>query len=93
MKQHEYEALVDMFEGDGWKYFLNSVTELEDIITKAAADNAVTNDQWQYCRGQTHQLRSVIGYENYIKMSYDEQERVKEEEAKLAAEAVNVDSV
>ncbi len=72
MEEKEYEVLVDMFASDGWKQFIGNISELEDAITKAAVDNAVMNDQWQYLRGQLHQLRSILGYEDFIKISWEQ---------------------
>jgi hypothetical protein len=92
MEQREYEDLVDMFQTPGWKYFMKGTTELEDAIVKAAPDGALTNDQWQYARGEIRQLRSVIGYESYIKHGYEEQEAylksVAEEEAAVDANLI-----
>ena len=67
--EQAYESAVDMFATDGWKNFIEEVTNLESIVTNSAVDNALSNDQWQYCRGQVHQLRSIIGYEDFIKVS------------------------
>jgi len=75
MEKDDYENLVDMFAHPGWRFFTEFLTELEDVITKSAVDNAISNDQWQYCRGQTHQLRSILGYENYVNLAWDESQR------------------
>ena len=75
MEEKDYDALVDMFATDGWKFFVSSLTELEEVITKSAVDNADSNDKWQYCRGQTHQLRSILGYENFVKIAWTESQR------------------
>ena len=74
MEQKQYEELVDMFQTPGWKYFIEGITELESALVKAAPDGAVTNDQWQYARGQIRQLRSTAGYEQFIVSGYEEQE-------------------
>ena len=80
MEEKEFEELNDMFHSEGWKLFINNIEELEDVITKSAVDNAVSNDQWQYCRGQTHQLRSILGYENFITVSWEADQKAKEED-------------
>jgi len=72
MEEKDYEALVDMFASDGWKFFSKSVDDLEKALTTAAPDGAVTNDAWQYARGQIQQLRSISGYENYIKLAWEQ---------------------
>jgi cell division septation protein DedD len=77
MNQEEYENLVDMFASKGWKQFISAVTDIEDALTRTSVDSAPQNDDWQYLRGQVHQMRSLIGYENFIKMSWEQQERDK----------------
>lgn len=72
MDEKDFDAAMDMFASDGWKNFIEGVTDLESTLTQTAPDGALTNDQWQYARGQIHQLRSIIGYENYIKVVRDE---------------------
>ena len=64
-KEKEFEELVEMFKTKGWKRFIQDTKDYEKLIQESSVDNAVTNDQWQYCRGQLHQLRSFIGYEGY----------------------------
>jgi hypothetical protein len=74
MEEKDYNALVDMFASDGWKYFIESAEELERAITNGAADSAVTNEQWQYCRGQLHQLRSILGYADFVNHAWKDQQ-------------------
>lgn len=66
LDNEKYEKLVDMFASDGWKLFLEEAANLEDALTKGAVDAADSNDKWQYARGQIHQLRSILGYENFL---------------------------
>ena len=65
--EKRYEALFEMFKTEGWKHFMKDITEFEEAVSSSTVDNAVTNDQWQYARGQIHQLRSIIGFENYTR--------------------------
>jgi hypothetical protein len=74
MEEKEFEELSEMFQSDGWKSFTSNLTELEETIMKVAPDNAVTGDQWQYCRGQVHQLRRIIGYRDFIELSWENQQ-------------------
>lgn len=74
MEQEEFDALADMFGSKGWKHFIQTAVDLEDALTKGAVDSASTNEQWQYLRGQLHQLRSILGYENYIRQVWKQQE-------------------
>jgi len=83
MDQKTFEDLIDMFTSDGWALFIKGTEELEQAIVKAAPDGAITNDQWQFARGQVQQLRSVLGYENYVRLGYEAQERQIEEDSIL----------
>jgi hypothetical protein len=74
MEEKDFEVLSEMFQSDGWEMFIDNLTELEETIMKVAPDNAVTGDQWQYCRGQVHQLRRIIGYKNFIELSWENQQ-------------------
>jgi hypothetical protein len=72
--EKDFRALCDMFESDGWKVLMSEVSNLERGITEGAVDNCPTSDQWQYTRGQLHQLRSLTGYETFVRLSFKEQE-------------------
>lgn len=91
MDEKEYEALVDMFVTDGWKAFIKSAGELERAITEGVVDSADTNDKWQYCRGQLHQLRSILGYEAFVRTAWDNHLKQQQEEA--SEEGPDVDSI
>ena len=73
-KEKEFEDLVEMFKTKGWKRFIQDTKDYEKMVLGASVDNAVTNDQWQYCRGQLHQLRSFIAYENLTMTIHEQQE-------------------
>ena len=75
LTQERYEQLEDMFTHPGWEIFVGDVAELEEALVQNAPDSAATNDQWQYARGMIRQLRSIIGYEDYIKLAYNESQR------------------
>lgn len=81
MEDKDFRALTDMFESDGWKIYQDEHTELEEFATKGAVDNAPDGDTWQYLRGRLHGLRAVIGYENYVRVSYQQQLDDQEEDA------------
>ena len=90
MIQKEYEALADMFISDGWEYFIEGIGEIESTLTTSAPAGAVTNDQWQVARGRIIQLRTILGYENMVKLSQQQQE---EEALKAIEDAVDVDLI
>jgi cell division septation protein DedD len=77
MEEKDYNALVDMFASDGWKYFTKQAMELEDALTRGAVDSAVSNEQWQYLRGQLGQLRSILGYEAFVVAAWEQAEQDK----------------
>ena len=70
MLEKDFDALDDMFNSDGWKLYVAQTKELTDNIVEAAPTGAVTNDQWQYARGQISQLRAILGYENFVRVSW-----------------------
>ena len=72
MQEKDYEALCDMFTSEGWKLFMENITDLEQNVTQVAPDAADTNDKWQYARGKIHQLRNLMGFENFIKVSWEQ---------------------
>ena len=74
MKEEEYNALVDMFESDGWKVFTTTLSEVYEGTLQSAPSAAETGDQWQILRGQLSQIQSILGYENFIKLSYEAQQ-------------------
>jgi len=65
--EKRYEALFEMFRTTGWEHFIKDITDFEEAVSSSTVDNAVTNDQWQYARGQIHQLRSIVGFESYTR--------------------------
>lgn len=75
MEQKEYEALVDMFASEGWKLFIENKRQMGVAMLDAAPDKADSNDKWQYCRGEINQIKSTLGFENFIRMVWDEQEK------------------
>lgn len=79
MTKEEYEVYVDLFESDGWKKFQESITGAEEQLTVGAFSNCVTNDQWQFVRGQLQQLKNIAAYEQYIKISYENELKEKED--------------
>lgn len=72
MDQKDFDNAVDMFAWAGWKDFTQMLTDQENVLVQTAPDGALTNEQWQYARGQIHTLRSILGYENYILLSREQ---------------------
>tara|TARA_R110000851_G_scaffold228881_1_gene381506 strand:+ start:666 stop:938 length:273 start_codon:yes stop_codon:yes gene_type:complete len=90
MEQKEYEALENMFVSDGWKYFTESLDEIEKSLTTSAPEGAITNDQWQLARGRILQLRNILGFEDLVKFNQQQQEL---EALQATEDTVNVDLI
>ena len=73
-EEKDFEDLVEMFKTNGWKKFIQDAKDYEKMVQESSVDNAVTGDQWQYCRGQLHQLRSFIAYEHLTMTIHEQQE-------------------
>ncbi len=93
MQQKDFDNLFDMFGTEGWKFFTSSVQELHDAIVQAAADQADTNDKWQFCRGQVQQLRSILNYETVMREAERSIHEQAEQEAQEIEGGVNVDAI
>ena len=80
MTQEQYDMLVDLFAHPGYKFIIEGLDELKGSLQEAAVDNATTNDQWQFLRGQMAQMRSFIGYETFIHHMWKELQKLEAEE-------------
>lgn len=89
MEEKEYEALADMFASDGWKFFVEGKTALLEALINNAPEGALTNDQWQFARGQIRELRSTTGFENLVTLTWKEQQAMPQVEE----DEVNVDLI
>ncbi|RKZ67676.1 MAG: hypothetical protein DRQ48_09465 [Gammaproteobacteria bacterium] len=80
MLQEEYETYVDLFKTEGWKLFQESIVGAEEQLKNSSVDSAVTNDQWQFLRGQLTQLRNVAAFETFIKLTFEQSEKDEEDD-------------
>ena len=80
MEEQEFDVFLDLFSHEGWKMFIEDMAKWEEAVTKGAVDSAISNDQWQYCRGQTHLMRWVLGYENAIRLNLEQANSPEEED-------------
>ena len=74
MTEKEYEALVEMFNSKGWKYYIGGVEASEEAAMKGSVEGATTNDAWQWLRGWLTCTRGVLGYETFVRLSYESQQ-------------------
>ena len=89
MEEKDYDALIDMFASDGWKYFVEGKTELLKALINNAPDGAPTNDQWQFARGQSRELRATTNCEKLVDLTWKEQQAMPV----LEEDEVNVDLI
>lgn len=62
----EFNEYAEMFATDGWKRYVKNTIEHREASLQAAPSGAITNDQWQYCRGMISQQDAVIGFEKFV---------------------------
>ena len=71
--QRYYENLLDLFTHDGWKQFIEDISDnkeiLEDITT------IPDEKQFWFRRGQLEAIHRILSYESTIKDSYEDFER------------------
>jgi len=79
-KQQEMELLLDLFEHEGWKLFVEEKETLLNTLKENADTNCPTNDMWQYNRGMLAILRGVTSYEASIKFVMEQDEEDYEQE-------------
>jgi hypothetical protein len=66
-----YDNQFEMFNTKGWKDFIEDAN-VELTNAKEGSDLVcITNDMWQYNRGQMSKLRAIVNYENFVKQSYE----------------------
>ena len=76
----ELETLLDLFEHDGWKLFIDEHEERLKNLKENAHINCPTNDTWQFNRGMLAFLEGLISYETSIKFVMEqEQEEFSQE--------------
>lgn len=76
MNEQEYEEDLDMFQSPAWKRLIERAATLDKSLTQGAVDSAVSNELWQYTRGQIHQLRALIGYETVTHSTWEQSQNV-----------------
>lgn len=69
-----YEKLIELFSTEGWKMFQTEAKERLTSLIDAAPDVCTTNETWQYQRGCIATLRTIVGYENFIRSTMEQAE-------------------
>lgn len=79
-QQRQMETLLDLFEHEGWKLFI----EEKEALLKGLKENAYLechdNEIWQQRRGIIATLAGIISYETSIKFVMEQQEEDYEQE-------------
>lgn len=75
MTEEQYENLVDMFSSAGWKLFIEDKRAQGIAMLESAPQKADSNDKWQYCRGQIAEIQAILGFETFIRLSWEESQK------------------
>jgi hypothetical protein len=67
----EYEALLEMFDTEGWRIFQREAEDSLRVLTEQAPMDCITNEQWQLRRGEIQKLKQIAGFQQFTKESYD----------------------
>lgn len=70
----EMETLLDLFNHEGWKIFIDEQEVLSKGLKEAAYLDCETNDVWQFRRGALSLLDRILSYENTIKLVMSQEE-------------------
>lgn len=70
--KQELETLLDLFEHDGWKLFIEDNERLNTSLKENAYLDCNTNDEWQQRRGAITILSSLVSFESTTKFIYEQ---------------------
>ena len=81
-QQQQMETLLDLFEHEGWKLFIEEQGNTLESLKETAYADCDTNDVWQQRRGIIATLTGITSYEATIKyvIEQDAQEDDYEQE-------------
>ena len=79
LEQEKLESLLDLFEHEGWKLFIEEREEILEYLKEYADTNCPTNDTWQFNRGMIQALRVITSYEATIKLVMEQEEEFEQE--------------
>lgn len=72
----EYEDLLEMFNTDGWTLYSKELKDLYNDLKDTAHTQSVTNDEWQFRRGQLEVLNRLITYEAFQNAGFEQQDSI-----------------
>ena len=70
--QEQLEILLDLFEHDGWKMFIEEKEELYKSLKENAHHSCPDNDLWQQYRGGLFALEGIMAFEGTTKFIYEQ---------------------
>ena len=73
-QKQELEILLDLFEHDGWKIFIEEREGVYKALKENAHHDCNTNDEWQVRRGALLALEGLIAFEGTTKFVYEQAE-------------------
>ena len=76
--QKQLETLIDLFQHDGWKLFIEDFEKFRGSLNNNSYLECDTNDQWQQRRGSLVMLDQILSYQQTIENNL---ERMNETEA------------
>jgi TRAP-type mannitol/chloroaromatic compound transport system substrate-binding protein len=65
------EQRLDLFQKEAWQSLHKELTEQLNVAIETADTNCVTNDQWQYHKGQVAMMRYFLSLERIAGLSLD----------------------
>jgi hypothetical protein len=79
-EQIKFDNLREMFNTKGWKDFQEDLKEGLRVAVESAPESCLTAETWHFQRGSIAQLKSVLGYQNYIEAV---EQQMEEEDASV----------
>ena len=73
MTEDEYNMFGELFATAGWKRFVSDMEKTREQVLMQAPEAAVSGDMWQFVRGQTEQIRIIVGFESWIEAAWKQQ--------------------
>lgn len=80
MTQEQRETLQDLFAHEGWKMIVKELQDTRKMTLEACPSGAVSNDQWQFARGQLFQMDSFINLEAFMEHAWEQADQAAREE-------------
>ena len=75
LEQKRTETLINLFEDEGWKIFIDEQEELLAYAKENAHRECVTNDEWQFRKGVITLLERVVSFETVVRAVQDQAEQ------------------